>query len=127
MSTNGTIAVKHEDGTVSQIYTHWDSYIDHNGRILLENYATRDQVEALVALGHISCLGPTISATEYYGRDRGEDESEPETYSSLSTFFDQMICEEYNYLFADGNWLVLTSRNVWENLSDAVKNLANDA
>ena len=39
MATRSTIALEFADGTVQQVYCHWDGYIDHNGKILFENYS----------------------------------------------------------------------------------------
>ena len=87
MATRSTIAVQHADGTVSQIYAHWDGYLSHNGRILFEAYNTQERAEALVALGDISSLDrsieqpaghsfnkPVEGCTVFYGRDRGEED-----------------------------------------------------
>jgi hypothetical protein len=56
MATRGTIAVQHADGTISQVYSHWDNYISHNGELLYKHYSTLEKVEALVAGGSISVL-----------------------------------------------------------------------
>jgi hypothetical protein len=72
MATRSTIAVQHADGTVSQVYAHWDGYLENNGKILNENYSTVTLVEELISLGDISGLDCTISDTVFYMRDRGE-------------------------------------------------------
>lgn len=51
MSTRSLIAIKQTDGTVKSIYCHWDGYVSHNGRLLIEHYATPEAVEELLALG----------------------------------------------------------------------------
>jgi hypothetical protein len=58
MGTRSVIGVMHGD-VCKSVYCHWDGYLDHNGRILLEHY---DSVKAnyLVALGDISSLGKNI-------------------------------------------------------------------
>ena len=68
MSTRSLIALKQTDGTVKSIYCHWDGYVSHNGRLLIEHYATPEAVEELLALGPLSALHrprgritPTIS------------------------------------------------------------------
>ena len=58
MATRSTIAVEHADGTVSQVYCHWDGYLTHNGQILLDHYDTQEKAEQLVSLGSISSLRP---------------------------------------------------------------------
>ena len=60
MATRSTIAIEHEDGTVEQVYCHFDGYLSHNGKILQEHYTDRSKVEQLVALGDMSILGNEI-------------------------------------------------------------------
>ena len=38
MGTRSTIAIQKLDGSVEQIYCHWDGYLDHNGTILKTEY-----------------------------------------------------------------------------------------
>lgn len=59
MSTRSLIAIKQTDGTVKSIYCHWDGYVSHNGRLLIEHYATPEAVEELLALGPLSALPGT--------------------------------------------------------------------
>jgi len=100
MSTNGTIIVQ-RPGTneFASIYTHWDSYPAHHGKILLENYTTHDQVVELVSLGGLSELHSTLDACVSYHRWRGEDKN-IQVSSNLSDHTDF----EYSYLFRDGKW-----------------------
>ena len=58
MSTRSGIALKLDNGTYIWNYTHWDGYPAGVGRILLDNYPTRERVEKLLALGNLSSLGP---------------------------------------------------------------------
>ena len=119
MATRSTIAVKHEDGTVSQIYCHWDGYLSHNGQMLVEYYNTRLGAEFLVSKGSLSVLAPRVTPTGehsfdkseegvcvYYGRDRGEEDTEPNVFSSVSEYFDEFQREEYNYYFNGEFWEV---------------------
>lgn len=119
MATRSTIAVIHKDGTVSQVYCHWDGYLSHNGKLLVENYSTQERAEALVTLGDISSLGkyieptsdshtfghPDTDVTVYYGRDRGEsDGTETKHYADVYEYLDKFVPEEYNYLFNGTSW-----------------------
>lgn len=60
MSTNSTISIQHKDGTIEQIYCHYDGYLSHNGKILLDFYTDRSKVEELIKLGGLSVLAPEI-------------------------------------------------------------------
>ena len=122
MATRGTIAILLLDGTVRQIYTHWDSYIEHNGRILKENYKTPERVKELISHGDLSILAPKINpigehsfndpekgVCVYYGRDRGESNTEFRVYRDYDYFRFNRQKEEYDYLFVEeeSKWYLL--------------------
>ena len=71
MSTRGLIAIMDEDGSCRSIYCHHDMYPSHAGVVLPEHYATREAVEALLALGDLSALGCSLAECEAYCRERG--------------------------------------------------------
>ena len=118
MSTNATIAIKNDDDTYDCIYTHWDGYIDHHGPILLNHYNSEKIVREMIELGDMSqlCdnLNPTLDTHSYnspeenvcvfYGRDRGEENVEPQKNLPFMEYRSQF--NEYNYLFQDGEWFV---------------------
>lgn len=127
MGTRSTIAVQHADGTVSQVYSHWDGYLDHNGKLLVAHYNTLELAEELVSLGDISSLGerihptaplgighsfdkPEPGVTIYYGRDRGEDGVAPQKFPSLTGSQAGYMAngggQEFDYIFFDGEWHV---------------------
>ena len=119
MATRGTIAIQNEDGSVTGIYTHWDSYLSNNGRILQENYTDEDKVRELIALGDLSSLGETVGAkvdfNDYaahegqcvaYGRDRGDTGVGAKTHHNWTAFL-TMLGQKYDYLFVPGKgWFV---------------------
>jgi hypothetical protein len=117
MATRSTIAIQNDDGTVTGIYCHWDGYLSHNGRILKENYNTEAKVRELIALGQLSGLGETIGEKVdfynapdgqciAYGRDRGEIDSDAETFNTWTALLN-LSGQEYNYLFVPGEgWRV---------------------
>ena len=39
MGTRSTIALEYADGTVHQVYCHWDGYLAYNGQMLLKHYS----------------------------------------------------------------------------------------
>ena len=117
MSTRSFIARKTEED-FEGVYCHWDGYLEHNGAILLEHYDDPAKLAELLSLGDISLLGPSVGekhsfddrdeeCTTYYGRDRGEPDSQIRTkrYESLKALMDDAAdcgCE-YFYLY-DGDW-----------------------
>ena len=135
MATRSTIALEYADGTVEQVYCHWDGYLDNNGRILLEHWSDPTKLQQLIDLGDLSSLGPnigdkhefscpyeynTLEAQEwrakyqevctFYGRDRGEDGVEKRKYENYQQYLKTGQQEEYNYILRqiDGGavWLV---------------------
>jgi len=108
MATRSRIAIENQDGSVTSVYCHWDGHIETNGVILNNNYTTKEQVEALVALGDLSSLDKTLETTVAYARDRGED-SHQAIYSNVEELFEDGFSMgiEYIYCFTkDGIWLV---------------------
>ena len=116
MATRSNIAVRKEaGGKFLQVYCHWDGHFDTNGRLLLTHYNSHEKALELVSLGDMSSLGERAvldgehsfekaddKTTVYYGRDRGEKNTEPEMRVSPK------MKEEYLYVFDidpdDGVW-----------------------
>lgn len=124
MSTHSTIAVLHEDGTVSQIYCHFDGYLSGVGKMLMTHYNSLLAAEFLVSKGNLSVLAERVTpdctigihtfdvaqngVCVYYGRDRGDEDTEPNTFANVTSYLDLVMCEEYNYLFNGEFWEVQT-------------------
>ena len=120
MATRGTISIEREDGSIQTVYSHWDNYLACNGKLLAENYNTREAVEKLVAGGGISSLGAYVSdepmsfnRVDHHGPDddytvfysyRGEPIG-ISTWGSFDDYEMNQPFEDYNYLF--------TKDNVW--------------
>ena len=146
MGTRSTIALEFADGTVEQVYCHWDGYLDHNGAILVEHYSNPFKLRELIDLGDLSSLRPNIGEkhafsqfslraeevagykllTEdmctFYGRDRGEDGCEARKYKNTDEYFDCSQQEEYDYILrTDGVWYVrcYTTNGVWLTMAEA--------
>lgn len=119
MGTRSTIALEYADGTVDQVYCHWDGYLSNNGRILQEHYQDPFKLQRLMKLGDLSCLGPNIgdkhdfnAAADYadctfYGRDRGETGVKARRFKDFADYRSNAQSEEYNYILRqDGLWYV---------------------
>jgi hypothetical protein len=109
MATRSRIAIENQDGSVISIYCHWDGHIETNGRILNENYTTKDKVEELIALGNLSSLDETIERTVAYHRDNGEYHLIQISFINVEELFEDgfSMGVEYIYCFTkDGIWLV---------------------
>ena len=109
MATRSRIAIENQDGSVTSVYCHWDGHIKTNGRILNENYTTKDKVEELIALGNLSSLDETIERTVAYHRDNGEYHLIQISFIDVEELFEDgfSMGVEYIYCFTkDGIWLV---------------------
>lgn len=124
MSTRAYIAKEAPDGSCKAIYSHWDGYPSHLGKVLFEHYRDEAKVEALFALGDISVIGrepvdspemwmSTEKMSELFDagytmtyRSRGEEC--PATSFADRTELDDYLektAAEYLYVYgADGNW-----------------------
>lgn len=67
MGTRSTIALEFADGTVEQVYCHWDGYLSHNGRILRDHYSDPFKLRDLIDQGSISSLGKEIGEKHPFG------------------------------------------------------------
>ena len=101
MSTRSTIWVETEDG-FEGIYSHYDGYIENNGKILFEHYDTLEKVQELIAHGELSVLGESVEDTKFYNEGN-------ENYKADELWEIDRYTEEYNYLFKDGNWYLINS------------------
>lgn len=124
MATRSTITIKTQEGYQST-YCHWDGYPTNNGKILSEHYTDPAKIKFLIELGALSSLkkevGPDVGqihtfdhphreVTVAYHRDRGDAlvVGSGETYEEAIANGPSGEFEEYNYLFRDGEWLVLS-------------------
>ena len=146
MATRSTIALEFADGTVQQVYCHWDGYIDHNGRILFENYRDPFKVRDLIDQGDISSLGPNIGrkhafspfegdkadfeaaqaegCTTFYGRDRGETGISAKKFSDFEDYVKRHQYEEYEYILRkDGQWYVSKYEKNYVLLSEEIEKI----
>ena len=128
MSTNSRIGIMHGD-KVKSVYCHWDGYLEHNGQILQDHYNSA-KANMLVALGDLSSLRPELGEKHafsqfdlpaeeveaykeltrdwctFYGRDRGEADTEWKVANTFEEFLEQAdgCGAEYYYIMKDGVW-----------------------
>jgi len=132
MGTRSRIGYELPDHSVVSVYCHWDGYVEHNGKILVEHYLNRDDVKELIDGGSMSSLrteqlwvtaavrdeegkivedengewiySPTRDPQPLYHSERGEE------VSIQHTSFDEFVSgdlggEEYAYLYdLNDNW-----------------------
>ena len=137
MGTRSNIGYINDEGKIRAAYCHYDGYLEHNGRILLDYYTDAAKVKELVELGDMSFLGSKIhptpgsghdfdnnedGVTVFYGRDRGENDVAPVTYDSVSKWVNRKDSwEEYYYLFMPeiSTWMVYAIHNKrWKQVTE---------
>jgi hypothetical protein len=121
MGTRSRIGVMHGSNCKS-IYVHWDGYPTGVGRVLYDYYNS-SKANHLVSLGDASSLCPDVfvpegvehsfdtpakGITTFYGRDRGEKNTEWKTDVTFEAFLERAdgCGAEYYYIMQDGEWFV---------------------
>jgi hypothetical protein len=121
MATRSTIALEFADGTIGQVYCHWDGYLAHNGKMLMEYYSNPFILRDLIDLGSLSSLRPQIGTKHpfsmfeanmtqdefsnlyrdmctFYERDRGERSADATYFKDYEHFLVDGQAEEYDYI-----------------------------
>ena len=111
MSTNARIGLGLADGSVLSVYHHWDGYPEWLGRILNQEYNTKEKVAELLDGGNMSsCWSDNVydyDKQEFVKRDPqpeyyGGDDERPRLSKNFTQFvFDSKSGEEFLYLFVD--------------------------
>ena len=122
MATRSTIAMEFADGTVQQIYCHWDGYLEHNGKILFNHYVDPYKTRELIDMGSISSLCNTIEETKQgaYHFWRGE-ELRVEKFNDFQDYLAHHQYEDYEYILRkDGHWYVQAHDDAFVMLKSAI-------
>jgi len=147
MGTRSTIALEFADGTVQQVYCHWDGYLEHNGKILFENYTDPFKLRDLIDMGDLSSLGTQIGQAHpfsphsskedealyehakdqgyctFYQRDRGET-CPAKKFASYEDYLLNHQYEEFEYILrcVDGKavWFVADHSDRYVLLTEAL-------
>ena len=122
MATRSTIALEFADGSVGQVYCHWDGYLSHNGAILQEHYLDPFKLQKLIDNGDLSSLRPEVNPEPYrehtfdksqedvcvfYKRDRSEDNVDARYFKDFADYKANHQYEEFEYILrTDGVWYV---------------------
>jgi hypothetical protein len=132
MGTRSTIAIEYADGTVEQVYCHWDGYLENNGALLAVHYKDPFKVRALMDLGDLSSLAMNLGeqhsfdtfhmppsereqhnqqhkdSCTFYGRDRSEEGVGATKFIDYKDYIDNHQYEEFEYILRN-----VDSKAVW--------------
>ena len=124
MGTRSTIALEYADGTVEQVYCHWDGYLEHNGKILAEHYMDPFKVRDLINLGGFSSLDTTVEATAVTAYTQRGETKRVEKFLDYEDYVDNFQHEEYDYILrqVDGKavWFVSDHDGAYVELTQAI-------
>jgi hypothetical protein len=102
MGTRSTIALEFADGTVQQVYCHWDGYLSGVGAELRNYYSDPFKLAELIAGGDMSTIGEPYT-------ERGE-ELNVRYFRDFNDYAANGQDEEYDYILrcVDGKaaWFV---------------------
>jgi hypothetical protein len=102
MGTRSTIALEFADGTVEQVYCHWDGYLSGVGAELVSDYSDPFALRELIDGGDMSSIGSPYT-------DRGEELC-VRKFKDFEDYKANGQDEEYDYIlrYIDGKgvWLV---------------------
>jgi hypothetical protein len=122
MSTRSTIALEFADGSVSQVYCHFDGYLDGVGDDLVRGYSDPFELRELIDGGDMSCIGEPYT-------DRGEsyEDNAPRRFQNFDEYVAECQQEEYDYILrnVDGKatWFVrcYATDSEWVTIKQAAK------
>ena len=147
MATRSTISLEFADGTIGQVYCHWDGYLSNNGKMLMEYYSNPFILRDLIDLGSLSSLRPQIGTKHpfsmyeakmtqdeyanlyrdmctFYERDRGEGSADATYFKDYLHFLVDGQEEEYDYILRNVNgvatWFVSDHGGDFQSLAVAL-------
>ena len=122
MATRSTIALEFADGSVSQVYCHFDGYLSGVGSDLVSGYSDPFKLQKLIDQGDMSSIGEPYT-------DRGEsyEDNAPRRYQNVTEYFNECFQEEYDYILrpvnGKGVWFVrcYATHGEWVTIKEARK------
>jgi hypothetical protein len=122
MGTRSAIGYKTPEGKIRAKYSHYDGYVAGAGKMLQEHYQEARKIAQMVELGDQSFIAPNVfpssdahsfntpeeGCTVFYGRDRGESNTEAVEFDTVQEFVEYYTDSgcEYFYLHTVNGWIV---------------------
>lgn len=119
MGTRSTIALEFADGSVSQVYCHWDGYLDGVGEQLVKGYSDPFKLRDLIDAGDMSSIG-----APYTERGEAYEDVCARRYTNIDEYFADCQQEEYDYILTrEQGWLVRCrySSGGWVSIAEATE------
>lgn len=121
MATRSTIALEFADGTVQQVYCHFDGYLSGVGANLMEYFSDPFKLRDLIDGGDMSCIGEP-----YTGRGESIEDTKARQFKDFKEYVLNCEQEEYDYILRqlDGKpvWFVRcwATDSDWVTIADAL-------
>jgi hypothetical protein len=97
------------------MYCHWDGYPEGVGTGLSQNYNSKEQAEALIALGGFSSLMETLEETK--AGAYGNESDSARTFTGEGDWFENFNAgEEYFYLYSEGTGWLYSQGGNWSGI-----------
>ena len=123
MGTRSAIGYKTPEGKIRAKYSHYDGYPAFTGAMLEKHYQAARKIAQMVELGDQSYMDkeifpmpgsghsfatPEEGVTVFYGRDRGESNTEAVEFDTVQEFVEYYTDSgcEYFYLHTSAGWIV---------------------
>ena len=122
MGTRSAIGYKTPEGKIRAKYSHYDGYPAYTGVMLEQHYQEARKIAQMVELGDQSILAPNVFPTDdshsfetpqkgvvvFYGRDRGESDTDAVEFDTVGDFVDYYTDSgcEFFYLHTSSGWIV---------------------
>jgi hypothetical protein len=122
MATRSTIALEVADGSVSQVYCHFDGYLSGVGADLVSGYSDPFELQKLIDGGDMSCIGEPFT-----GRGESYEDNAPSRFQNFDEYTAECEQEEYDYILrnVDGKatWFVrcYATGSEWVTIEEARK------
>jgi hypothetical protein len=122
MGTRSTIALEFADGSVSQVYCHFDGYLDGVGADLVRGYSDPFELRELIDGGDMSSIGEP-----YTGRGESYEDTKARRFQNFDEYTAECEQEEYDYILrnVDGKatWFVrcYATGDEWVTIKQAAK------
>lgn len=111
MSTRSSIAVEHEDGSVTAVYCHFDGYLTGVGEALLVGHDSYDAAVKLTEVGDLSTVNVDEDGNGIFQRGSMNETSAIRfTYRDYEHYRSSVHTDigdnGYRYIFKNGHWRV---------------------
>ena len=122
MATRSTIAMEFADGSVSQVYCHWDGYLSGVGAELVSDYSDPFRLQGIIDGGDMSTIGEP-----YTLRGESIEDTGARRYQNFDEYCAECQQEEYDYILrpvdGKGVWFVRcwATEGSWVTMEEAAR------